>query len=109
MQLDRPRERARGSSSRGDNNNSSIVSRATRSWIVVRGDDDDRSPSIVGKGRWVQLDRPRDRRSSSWGGGTTCRSVGRAIVCRRSVFFIYIWAAPATAVVQPMRLQARRD
>ena len=90
MQLDRPRERARGSSSRGDNNNSSIVSRATRSWIVVRGDDDDRSPSIVGKGRWVQLDRPRDRRSSSWGGGCNS-SIGRPRDRLSSIGFLFIF------------------
>ena len=96
MQLDRPRERARGSSSRGDNNNnSSIVSRATRSWTVVRGDDDDRSPSIVGKGRWVQLDRPRDRRSSSWGGVQLVdRSAARSFVVDRFLFIYGLLLPP---------------
>ena len=48
-----------------------------------------RSPSIVGKGRWVQLDRPRDRRSSSWGGVQLVdRSAARSFVVDR-ILFIY--------------------
>ena len=105
MQLDRPRERARGSSSRGDITHRSSAARRDR--------------ESSSEGTTVR------RRSLGRGGG--CNSIGRAIVDRRpgggmqlvdrsaarsfvvDRFFIYIWAAPATAVVQPMRLQARRD
>ena len=48
-----------------------------------------RSPSIVGKGRWVQLDRPRDRRSSSWGGCNL--SIGRPRDRLSSIgFYLYM-------------------
>ena len=100
MQLDRPRERARGSSSRGDITHRSSAARRDREssseGTTVRRRSLGRGGGCNSIGRAIVDRRP--------GGGTTCRSVGRAIVCRRSVF-IYIWAAPATAAVQPMRFR----
>ena len=101
MQLDRPRERARGSSSRGDITHRSSAARRDREssseGTTVRRRSLGRGGGCNSIGRAIVDRRPG-------GGGTTCRSVGRAIVCRRSVF-IYIWAAPATAAVQPMRFR----
>ena len=54
-----------------------------------------RSPSIVGKGRWVQLDRPRDRRSSSWGGVQLVdRSAARSFVVDRFLFIYGLLLPP---------------